>query len=511
MNKFLKTIRVSIALVVLLSFIIYFIGDKSVLPQQVVQWVVDIQLVPSLLETLNAKLAPVIILAALVLLTMLIGRIYCSSLCPLGILQDLIIRLNKKLRRSWRFKHKRAHNILRYSLLTISIVFLLFGSLQLIILLDPYSNFGRILTNLLKPLVVQINNAVARTLMNFELYWLYPLNYNVTVKAMVYPLVFLITLVWLTSWRGRIFCNTLCPVGGLLSLFSKFSVYKLNIAPTSCTSCGRCMHSCKAECISLKDKSIDFSRCIACYNCISTCDSKSISYKKTRSVFRVKSKLTKGRRHMIARGIALGAGLIGFTNNIKAGEGKNIPQSTHPVLPPGSQNLNHFNETCTACHLCVAKCPANVLQPSLFEYGLANMLQPQMDYFHSYCSFDCTVCGEICPTGAILPLNTGEKHVCQVGKVQFRKGRCVVKTDGTACGSCSEHCPTQAVYMVPFKNHLTIPETNPDVCIGCGACEYACPVTPRKAIFVEANTVHQVADRPANEKLDFDTEADFPF
>jgi formate hydrogenlyase subunit 6/NADH:ubiquinone oxidoreductase subunit I len=142
-----------------------------------------------------------------------------------------------------------------------------------------------------------------------------------------------------------------------------------------------------------------------------------------------------------------------------------------------------------------------------------------MDYNTYFCNFDCRKCGEICPTGAIIELPQEEKHLTQLGKVYLQLEYCIVESEGTACGSCSEHCPTQAVKMVPYvskkyphKKNLTAPEINPDICIGCGACEYACPATdPHKAIFVIANEKHVPAQKPKQEKLEYEETDEFPF
>ena len=117
-----------------------------------------------------------------------------------------------------------------------------------------------------------------------------------------------------------------------------------------------------------------------------------------------------------------------------------------------------------------------------------------------FCNYDCTICGEVCPAGAIKLLNLEEKHKTQIGHVVFIKENCVVFTDETNCGACAEHCPTQAVRMIDYKNNLTIPETREQYCVGCGACESICPVEPFKAIHVEGNSVHKQADLPPQEE-----------
>ena len=195
-----------------------------------------------------------------------------------------------------------------------------------------------------------------------------------------------------------------------------------------------------------------------------------------------------------------------------------IPEKrTYPVSPPGSVSIAHFTSLCTACHLCVSTCPSRVLVPSFLAYGFQGMMQPQQDFQTSHCNFDCTVCAQVCPSGAILPLAKERKNRTQVGAAKFIKGNCVVFTDNTNCGACSEHCPTKAVHMVPYlsqsEKKLVIPEVNATVCIGCGGCEHACPTIPYKAIYVDGNPVHKLAEKPVVTPLmqQPDTGEDFPF
>jgi ferredoxin len=184
-----------------------------------------------------------------------------------------------------------------------------------------------------------------------------------------------------------------------------------------------------------------------------------------------------------------------------------------PVSPPGSLGLAHFTSRCTACHLCVSACPTRILTPSLFEYGIDGIFLPRMDYAHGTCTYDCVLCGEVCPSGAILPLPLEEKKLTQIGKAKFIKDECIVVTKKTDCGACSEHCPTKAVRMVAYEQGLVIPELNNDLCIGCGSCEHPCPTTPYKAIYVDANPVHLRAKKPETRKLQPEpkAETEFPF
>jgi ferredoxin len=317
---------------------------------------------------------------------------------------------------------------------------------------------------------------------------------------------------------GRLFCNTICPVGTLLGLISKISIFKIGINKESCISCNLCEKVCKSGCIDKKEKIIHFDRCVGCYNCFDACLSGGITYG-NRVVKEKKVKKFKTddkRREFISKTFLYVIGL----STISFGQIKIIPKklSKIPIFkkstvsPPGSGSISHFTGKCTACHLCVSSCPAQVLQPSLWEYGFTGILQPFMNYKDSYCTLDCVICGQVCPTGAILPIALEKKKLTQIGKVNFIKKNCIVETEGTECGACSEHCPTKAVQMVPYKN-LHLPETHNEYCIGCGACEFACPVKPYKAIYVDGNVVHQTAKKKTEQKLEQkeDYKSDFPF
>jgi ferredoxin len=177
----------------------------------------------------------------------------------------------------------------------------------------------------------------------------------------------------------------------------------------------------------------------------------------------------------------------------------------HPIAPPGAVSFEHFNKRCVGCHLCVAKCPQKVLKPATLEYGLRGFMQPRVVFsLEHFCNFDCVVCGEVCPEGAILPLKMEEKHLTQMGRVVFIKENCVVYARNENCGACSEHCPTQAVKMVPYGDPevgLTIPETNVDLCVGCGACESICPALPYLAIYIDGNQVQLKAKPVPKEEV----------
>jgi ferredoxin len=180
-----------------------------------------------------------------------------------------------------------------------------------------------------------------------------------------------------------------------------------------------------------------------------------------------------------------------------------------PISPPGSVSISHLNSFCTGCSVCISECPTRVLRPSFLEYGLIGMMQPYLNFEKNYCELDCTVCGEVCPTGAIKSLSKEAKHLCQIGIAKFNINNCIVETDKVKCTKCFDHCRVNAIRMVPFEN-LAIPEIIELACIGCGECEYICPSRPERAIFVTGNTIHQLAIKRKEDSDEKDSD-DFPF
>jgi ferredoxin len=443
----------------------------------------------------------------------------------MGTLQDIFIFLNRKLSpKKILYRFQRPHLRLHYGILVLVILSLITGSLLLVNLTDPYSMFGKIMHNLVLPLRVAINNVAVKVLSGHEIYFLYPEKWTkLNPAAVTVSLAWFLLVLILSVRKGRLYCNTVCPVGALLGLVAKASLFRIRLDKSTCNSCGKCSAVCKAQCIDPKAQSVDFSRCIGCMNCLAPCPDNGVRivpfWKKDEMIL---EPFDPSRRKFIGKtGLLVTAGLTiepavfgQDTVNVKK---EVIPGTVpifreHPVTPPGSLDRARFNSLCTACHLCVSACPTQVLQPTWIHYGLSGFLQPRMDYITGFCNFECILCGQVCPTGAILELPLEEKKQVQMGKAKFVKENCIVYTRSTACGACSEHCPTKAVAMVPYKDKLTIPEVTDKICIGCGACEYACPTDP-KSIYVDGNPQHLVAEKPKEEKIEekIDYKEEFPF
>lgn len=511
--------RIALSLIFFAVYFIVLLDLSGTLPARFTRGVLYLQFAPSAIHFFN-----LISLAGegfifIMVLTFIFGRVYCSSICPLGVLQDITARITRKLTHRKRYHHAQPYRKLNYVVLILVLIAAFAGFLLPLNLTEPYSNFGRISTGLARPAFILLNNGVVAILEKIDLYTLPRVAFkNFSLIATIYSAVILIALALATMWHGRLFCNTLCPVGSILGLVSKYSRFKVQIDGMRCNNCGRCATSCKAECIDSVAQTIDASRCVACFNCIGSCPSNSINYHLSQKAAIATVILPEGdesRRKIIGgAAVLLSLSALAFVpREIETGKPSTVPEKKkNPICPPGSKGFEHFNETCTACHLCISLCPTQVLKPSALEYGLMGFLQPMLDYRASFCNFECRLCSQICPTGAILPLLADEKKLLQLGKSIFVKENCIVYTRKTACGACSEHCPSKAVQMVPYEGSLKIPKVTQDICVGCGACEYACPTKPYKAIYVDGHRLHQKAKKPTEKKLEQKkTTEDFPF
>jgi len=517
-SSFLRKFRIGFSAVVLVCFILVFVDFRSLIPEKYINYLLYPQFIPSLIKYIHLKTLAAGGFIFVILLTMLSGRTYCSFLCPLGIGQDLFSRIGGKIKRKFRrFGFKKPHTIIRYSILVIVMGVSIISGIFLVTLLDPYSIFGRFMTYFGKPVVLLVNNFLAGILGRFDIYTLnhIPIK-GFSLLTYAVPIVFFLLVGILSFLRGRLYCNMICPVGTLLGLISKISLFRIKFIESKCTHCGRCTVACKSSCIDFLNQDVDVSRCVDCFNCITICPDKAISY----SLLGSKStehKTDESKRKFVAGSLLM---LFGISH-LARGQEKSVPvpskestvkeSRTSPVCPPGAGSIEDFTKHCIACSLCITACPNNVLQPAVKQYGIAGLMQPVMDYHKSFCTYNCTVCTEICPTNALKPLLLEAKKLTQLGKVNFIKDNCIVKTEKTACGACSEACPTKAVFMIPYEGNLVIPETNQDICIGCGHCEFACPTTPYKAIFVDGNPIHVAARKPENKESEIETPVDFPF
>lgn len=540
--KTLRLFRVIFAILFFAAISLQFFDIYHKLPKIYYMYPpASLQFMPSLLKFLaGVGIASAWAFLAFSGLALILGRAYCSFICPYGILMDIFRKTakfpaeNKFLKKTAlgrfsqknfaKLKYAKPLTALRISFLTLAMLCIAFGFGALLGLLDPYSLYGKIMSAGFIA-ASETANFSAATAANFGYYGITPAaNAAVSVAAFGFSIFLLVLTAMVSAKSGRLFCNSLCPVGTFLGGLSKFAVFSLQIEKDLCVSCGKCERDCKAKCINIKEKDIDFSRCVLCLDCAAHCPKNSISYKINpiyKKIFSKSAQKSEGekisRRSFAAASASIAAALFGCKkgdeelakkHSLKVLDGASEYQidgaraDKRLASPPGSISIENFLENCTACQRCVSSCKSQVLKASTTQWGLAGFMQPYMDFSAAFCLPDCHNCSKACPTGAIRFITKKQKMAEKIGTAIFNRELCVVFTDGTDCAACAEHCPVQAIEMIPFneKKSLYIPHVHEDVCIGCGACENVCPVRPHTAIVIQGLKVHKKAI-PFDEKM----------
>lgn len=465
----LRKIRIAAAALFFAGITLLFVG----IGHQWWGWMAKLQFLPSCMALNFAAIAFVL------LLTLVFGRIYCSVICPMGVFQDLVIRVRKLLSPKGR-KPKRHFvkepRIVRYGVLALVIVTALTFSQLLLTVLAPYSAYGRMVRSIVG---LSRGESLAPALL-------------ITAAA---TLVVICVCAWI--W-GRGWCNTVCPVGSVLGLVSRFSLFKVSIDQSQCVSCRKCEKGCKSSCIDIDTHTIDHSRCVDCFDCLDSCPKGGIKFRfslpRKAKTGPVTESVDKGRRAFMATTALVGGSLALGAQNKRLDGGladvidKTSPERAERLVPFGAESVRDFYDRCTACQLCVSNCPNGVLRPST---DIGHFLQPQMGYEKGWCRPECTTCSQVCPAGAIRPLKAEEKLTHKIGTAKVNLSLCLAAKDEAGCGNCSRHCPVGAVRMVKTDGyHRSIPVVAEAQCIGCGACEYLCPARPISAITVDGISVH---------------------
>lgn len=489
----LRKIRKTLAALFFIGITALFLDFTGVLPA-FLGWMAKVQLVPAILSV------NLTIVAVLLLLTLLFGRVYCSVICPLGIVQDIISRMASRRKKN-RFSYSKGHTALRTIILVLFIIALVANVAWLAALIEPYSAYGRMVNNLLSPLYLWGNNLLAYFAERADSYAFY--SVDVWMKSVVTLSVAAVTLVviFILAWRGgRTWCNTICPVGTVLGAISRFSLFKPVIDTDKCNGCKLCARNCKASCINPEAHEIDYSRCVACMNCIDNCKKGALTYRfagfgKAKAA---QQTTDNSRRQFLSAGAVVATGSLFAQANKKVDGGlaviedKKVPQRAVPVVPVGSGSLKNFTAHCTACQLCVSKCPNDVLRPS---GSLDRLMQPEMSFERGFCRPACTACADVCPNGAIKPIVPEQKSSTKIGTAVWIADNCIANKDGVRCNNCERHCPNGAIKMIKKKDAANdaarIPMIDAERCLGCGACEYVCPARPFSAIFVEGIEEHR--------------------
>ncbi len=487
-QKHLKTIRIAAAAVMFVLFFGVGLGVSQL------NAVLVTQFGPGLLRLTSGlflgTLAAVLMIAVV---TLLFGRIYCSVLCPLGILQDgiafLAQRIKGKAYRKYRFLDTRP---VKYGVFLFVLILGAAGVMLPLIALLPSSNFFTIVSNVFLRFFNSILEFLAHATQGVaENAFLAHIKvsegpgapgwYESVVPpaaAFCFSLGIFLVVAALAAWRGRLYCNTLCPVGAVLSLLGRAPLWRITLSQDMCVCCGMCEAACKGGAINAKKKSVLAENCVLCFNCIGACKRGGVKLE-----FRPKDapKFSLSRRHFIgaAGGVVAGAGAVLIARRLE----KALPPkpSCEPAMPPGAGNARHFHEKCVGCGVCIRECEGRVLAPSVSQYGLEGFMQPVVDYSRGACVYTCNHCSNVCPAGALLPLTLAVKQTTRIGLASVNADSCV------GCGICASKCPAHAI-TVTQQNGKRLASVSPDYCIGCGVCEDVCPLPDAPAISVSGVT-----------------------
>jgi len=415
-------------------------------------------------------------------ITLIFGRVFCSWICPMGILNQWVSHLFNKRRPvdDYRINAYRPLFRIKYYVLTVLLVLALFGSLQ-IGLFDPIALITRTFAVSVFPAVQYAGG---------NLYIKQPVFYGGLLVSGI-----LIIILFANRFLSRFWCRVLCPLGALLGILSSRSVFRIRRDVEKCTDCQKCLRFCHGAC----DPHLELrtSECVGCMNCIEDCPEGALHYGTATVQSSIHSPVDVNRRRLIESAVA---GIILFPMMRSAVNAKTTPQY-EIIRPPGSIGEEDFLRRCIKCGECMRVCPTNVIQPALLEGGFEALWTPVLINRIGYCEFNCVLCGHVCPTGAIMPLSVEKKigrppyqKPVTVGTAFYDRGRCLPWAMNTECIVCEEVCPTspKAIWFQVTEVRtreggtkiLKLPHVDPNLCVGCGICENKCPVHDRAAVRV---------------------------
>lgn len=441
----------------------------------------------------------VFLLAAIILISPLIfGRAFCGWICPMGTLIDASDHILKpKKRRD--FRHLR---FLKLAILTAVIVLAIFG-VQYAWLLDPLPIAWRSIGVIGLAFFFLLSDSILSGLISIGIFpdallsfqdkiagFLFPVA-SPNFGGLVAPLIIFLIILGLSRLSRRFWCRYLCPLGALLGLVARISPLRRIVDADKCSACGICRHKCKMDAIEPDFVTTAKSECILCLNCKYDCATEAISFG-WRAPTQMMNKVDLSRRAFIGTSLTALAG-VGFLKINKV----NPRHSDRLIRPPGALNEDDFLERCIRCGECVRICSTSgkCLQFSVLESGLEGFMTPLAEYRRGYCEYNCNLCGQICPTKAIQPLNVSAKQKAKMGQAIFLKDRCIPYRLNENCIVCEEHCPIpdKAIKINTRENEdpvtgrkrmVSYPYVDETLCIGCGICENKCPLNGEAGIIV---------------------------
>jgi polyferredoxin len=454
---------------------------------------------------------------AILIPTLFLGRFFCGWICPLGTLNHYLS--------SWKSERKRGPErlernrykkwqTLKYYLLIAGLVSALFGG-SLMGILDPISLTVRSLGTSVFPAINYALDAILGALHHSPAAPLRAVGYvaqlvlNETLLSFRQPhyrqafflgAIFIALLV-LNLRITRFWCRALCPLGALLGIISRWSILGLEKHPGLCDDCNRCLLDCQGGDDPQPQAKWRKAECHLCFNCVGECPETGIRFKFFPATPTSIDTPSLQRRRALA-GVAAGAALLPI---LRSGTGFAAAKDPRLIRPPGALDERSFLARCIRCGECMKVCPNNALHPALLEAGVEGLWTPVLAPRIGYCEPSCVLCGEVCPTGAIWEITQAEKawlpasaakdaKPLRLGTAFYDRGRCLPWAMATECIVCEEWCPTspKAIYLRPVEvtdslgnvKQIRQPYVDPGRCVGCGACEFACPVKDQPSIYV---------------------------
>ncbi len=447
-------------------------------------------------------------------LTLLLGRFFCSTLCPLGATIDATDRLFSragKNRLAGAKGSRRDISKYKYLVLGFSLVLALAG-VQAAGIIDPlslavrsyatavYPYFDYLAKGFLSALSrVPVINVIADPFASYLKDTVLDFNRPLYTHHPAMFLFFLLPLA-LSAVSRRFWCRALCPLGASLALAGRCGMLKRRVNAEKCTRCMACVKRCRMNAIHSQGEGTDYGECVQCFECLKSCEYDAISFQPGVPFKREKSSPAPpgterggriSRRDIIGGALASLAAVPLFKLNPTY---KN--DHSWLIRPPGAQAESAFTAACVRCGVCMKACPTNGLHPALLEAGLEGAFTPRLVPRIGWCEKNCTLCTQVCPSGALRRLELHQKETEVIGTAVIDRDLCIPWSEGRNCIVCEEVCPT-VTKSIKFRDErvlnkkgvrtaVKLPFVLEEVCIGCGICENKCPVGGSSAIRVRA-------------------------
>ncbi|MFH1995370.1 MAG: 4Fe-4S binding protein [Candidatus Omnitrophota bacterium] len=434
----------------------------------------------------------------MIALTLILGRFFCGWVCPLGSSIDLVGCLRKKIPRSGDAVNAKLRAVKFFFLGIIAVISVL--GVQVAWILDPMSIFARFVSLNLIPFVTLGLRAVFVFLirdigLRGPLYDHYRMLKETVLGVQAHyfsnsgVILFFFVIVCASAlMMKRFWCRSVCPLGALYAALARFSLLRRKV--DACVNCMKCRTNCRTGAIK-DDISYVPGECVLCMDCVYDCPERGTRFgfspagRTTDDTKPAKSGPFLSRRNFLL--LASSSLLVsGFTRPLRGGQ----QRRRLVIRPPASLNEEDFPDRCVRCGNCMKVCPTNGLQPVMFGAGLDSVWTPQLVPEIGYCEYRCTLCGNVCPTGAIRKITRDEKMYTKLGYAIIDRSICLPWSVGRQCIVCQEHCPVANKAIKIDKgtvkgNDVYLPRVETWLCVGCGICQNKCPVRPVRAIRVK--------------------------